>query len=429
MEEKWIRFILAFYRKQTRKAFSEILSFYRNFVSYEEFTRYLIYKIEQKTELPPKVKEFIKQIIKDIYYSAPKEIGFTEVKESWDLADLKAIKMAEEMSDFYLGKFFQGDKKLRKEVLNWLTEYYLRQGNPLGKGTRGIKEFLEHFGRFLKVKTDYKARQIIETTVQFIKSASWINTMRKYRIKYYRWDAVGDRLTCRACRSMDGRVFKVEEGYTEMTEIIQNPLNLPQIRPIMNKPFYGVSSKAPVKTPPAHPQCRCRIVVHTEEREITTVERPPQVGENPTQRELEERFNNLTPVERAYKLRIMKQDAEWARPPAKPKDKDIKNFLGKYLQNHFLKHKDELKVKSVEEYRKLTREILENPDRVFVSLHQYSDKELTYWAFFKKGIMTIVSEDNYSILSTYRIEPEEWIKREKERVEKHGGMTGFVELK
>jgi len=425
MEEKWIRFILTFYSKQTRRAFSEILSFYKNFVSYEDFTRYLIYKIEEKTELPPKAKSFIKQVIEDIYYSAPKEVGLPEIGESLELEDIKAIQMAESMSDFYLGRFFRGDRKLRKEVLSWLSDYYFKEGNPLGKGTRGIQEFLERFGGFLQIKTEHKARQIIETTAQLIKSASWINTMMKYQVKRYRWDAIGDRLTCKACRSMDGRIFKVEEGYREITELTKNPLNLTKIRPVLSKPFFGSTQKAPIKTPPAHPQCRCRIAIHTEEKEILSVERPPQADETSAQRELEERLGNLTPQERAYKLRIMKQDAEWARPPAKPKDRNLRNFLGDYVRKHFLKHKEELGVRSIKEYRELTREVLQNPERVLISLHQYPGRELTYWAFFKEGVMVIVSEDNYSILSTYKKEPEAWIREEKERVKN----VGFVELR
>ena len=192
--------------------------------------------------------------------------------------------------------------------------------------------------------------------------------MRRLKIKYYRWDAVGDRLTCRACRSMDGRVFSVETGYREMLKVMKNPLNLPQIRPIITEPFYGKSSRAPVKTVPLHPGCRCVMSAHTEEREIRTVERTQGVPETPAQKELEERFQNLTPQERANKLRIAQQDAEWARPPKGPKEKDIKKFLRGHLERKFRKHGEEVGVSSAEDYDKLARSILEEPDRVFVSL-------------------------------------------------------------
>ncbi len=93
------------------------------------------------------------------------------------------------------------------------------------------------------------------------------------------------------------------------------------------------------------------------------------MSENPTQRELEERFYNLTPEERAYRLRIIQQDSTWRRPPEKPKDKHIKEFVEKIkVKKHFDKHGKEVGVNSVEEYEKKTMEVLSNPDRVFVSL-------------------------------------------------------------
>ncbi len=429
MEKRWIEFVLSFYRRAREKTTRDVLSFWRNFVTIEDFSRYLIRKLESYTELTPKEKTFLRQVIQDIYASAPEDAGLPAIKEGFDVEDIRAIKFAEELSDFYLGRFFRGDQKLRKEVINWIKDYYLKEGNPLGKGTKGVKEFLSRFGDYLDIKTEQKARQIVETTTAFIKSASTLRQMRRLKIKYYRWDAVGDRLTCRACRSMDGRVFSVETGYREMLKVMKNPLSLPDIRPIITEPFYGKSSRAPVKTVPLHPGCRCVMVAHTEEREIRTVERPQGVPETHTQKELEERFQNLTPQERANKLRIAQQDSEWARPPQRPKDKQIKSFLGEYVQKHFEKHKDELGVKSVEEYKKLTRQILEEPEKVLVSLHRYGERELTYWAFFKDGKMAVVSEDNYTILSMYRMDPQEWIEVERERAEKFGGMTGFVELR
>ena len=429
MEKRWIEFVLSFYRRARDRSFKDALSFWRNFVTIEDFSRYLIYKLESYTELTPKEKTFMRKAIEDIYASAPGEAAFPMIKDGFDVEDIRAIKFAEELSDFYLGRFFQGDQRIRKEVIDWIKDYYLKEGNPLGRGTKGVKEFLSKFGDYLDVKTEQKARQIIETTTAFIKGASTLRQMRRLRIKYYRWDAVGDRLTCPACRSMDGRVFSVETGYREMLKVIKNPLNLPDTRPIITEPFYGKSSRAPVRTVPLHPGCRCVMVAHTEEREIRRVERPDGMPDTPTQKDLEERFQNLTPQERANKLRIAQQDAQWARPPKRPKDRHVKYFLGRYVQKHFEKHRRSLGVNSVEEYKELTRQILEEPEKVLVSLHRYGNKELTYWAFFKDGKMAIVSEDNYTILSIYKISPEEWIKAEKGRVEKQGGVAGFVELR
>ncbi len=255
--------------------------------------------------------------------------------------------------------------------------------------------------------------------------------MRRLKIRYYRCYAVGYRLTCRACRSMNGRIFSVETGYREMLKVMKNPLNLPQIRPIITEPFYGKSSRAPVKTVPLHPGCRCVMVAHTEEREIRTVKRPQGVPETPAQRELEERFQNLTSQERANKLRIAQQDAQWARPPKRPKDRHIKDFLGKYIQKHFEKHKSEVGAKSVEECEAITRDVLGNPDIVFVSLIKFVNHKTgkiekgTYWHFFKGNLHVAVSKDNYSLLSLYKVEVDKWLEDEL----KKGAETGIIELK
>ncbi len=431
MEKRWIEFVLAFYRRARDRSFKDALSFWRNFVTIEDFARYLIYKLESYTELTPKEKTFMRQAIEDIYASAPREAAFPMIKDGFDVEDVRAIKFAEELSDFYLGRFFQGDQRLRKEVIDWIKDYYLKEGNPLGRGTKGVKEFLSRFGDYLDTKTEQKARQIIETTTAFIKSASTLRQMRRFKIRYYRWDAVGDRLTCPACRSMDGRIFSVETGYREMLKLMKDPLNLPNTRPIVTDPFYGKTSRAPVKTVPLHPGCRCIMVAHTEDREIRTVERPEGIPDTPTQKELEERFQSLTPQERANKLRIAQQDAQWARPPKRPKKKDIKNFLEGHLERKFRKHREEVGVSSAEDYDRLARSVLEEPDRVFVSLVKRINErtgkieEATYWNFFKGDLYVSVSEDNYSLLSLYKIEVDRWLQKETAR----GIETGIIELR
>jgi len=54
MEERWIKFVLSFYRQAREKSFKDALSFWRNFVTIEDFSRYLIRKLENYTELTPK---------------------------------------------------------------------------------------------------------------------------------------------------------------------------------------------------------------------------------------------------------------------------------------------------------------------------------------------------------------------------------------
>jgi hypothetical protein len=148
------------------------------------------------------------------------------------------------------------------------------------------------------------------------------------------------------------------------------------------------------------------------------------------------RFNNLTPEERGNKLRIMQQDSEWGRLPKDAKARHINEFVSqKLVKKHFQKHKDEVGAKDLEDYKRKTRAVLENPDRVFVSLvivkgETGQVRELTYWHFFKGKLYVGVSEDNYAITTFHRKEGiEEWAEQEMKRAQKWKGEAGIIELK
>jgi hypothetical protein len=128
----------------------------------------------------------------------------------------------------------------------------------------------------------------------------------------------------------------------------------------------------------------------------------------------------------------MQQDAEWGRPPKNAKDKHIENFIRKAVEKHFEKHKEEVGAKDLEDYKRKTREVLEHPDRVFISLVRVIDtktgriNDLTYWHFFKGKLYVGVSENNYSITTFHRKESiEKWAEQELNR----GGEAGIIELR
>ncbi|MDQ7081763.1 MAG: hypothetical protein Q9N34_01280 [Aquificota bacterium] len=64
------------------------------------------------------------------------------------------------------------------------------------------------------------------------------------------------------------------------------------------------------------------------------VERPPGVPDTPLQRELEEELSSFTPEELTNRIR-RHLGSEWARPPATPKERDIENYLGRYVGKKF----------------------------------------------------------------------------------------------
>lgn len=269
--EKLLKLVLPSLNKGFKEALEYVLARAKYFVSFEDFTRILLDKLEEKMKLPDAVKGKLWEELEKIYNNAVQEtvleIAQTGKFIDFRMPDTRSVEYALKLHDFYLGKFFQGDKQLRKRVLNWMSEYYLQEGNPIGKGQKGIKEFLKHFKNYIQPQTDWKARQIIDTSVNFLRNAGKIRTLQHARVEYYRWDATNDRLTCRICRSYDGRVFRTADAVRilDALETAQDPGLIRELKPFVNKPVDGLSDNMlPTKLPPLHPHCRCRVVAHFE---------------------------------------------------------------------------------------------------------------------------------------------------------------------
>lgn len=410
--EEILKELLPFIFTKTEDALKDIFERSRFFISFNDLSRYIISALEEKVRLTDNIKEFLYDRLSNIYKKTVNNtIKNLPIKYEFGTPDEMAIQYALSLHDFYLGNFFRGDTAVRQRVVSWMSRYYLEQGNPIGKGQKGIKEFLEQFKEYIKPQTEWKARQIIDTSVNFLRNSARLRAIQKAGIKKYKWDAIGDRLTCSACRSMDGRIFSTSDAVRilDIIESSQDPTIIKELRPIITQPFKDSTDKAPVKTPPLHPHCRCVIVSFMEEIEYelpTTVERPQNVPDTPLQRELEEEYSKLTKSELTNRIKAHLESV-WARPPANPTEKDIRNFLGKYVEKHFEKHHQEVGVKTIEEYKNMAYYVIRNPDRVYVERRGNS----TSYIFYKEDLKVVCSDDNMSINSLYREGDEAWIKR------------------
>ena len=428
--EYQLSLITAFYKENIKKALKEVLSFYKHFITFDDFANYIIYKLEEHTQLTPEIKEKLLKNLEKLYKKTKKKA--TVFETGLGTPDTKTMRFVDQMTDIYLGKFFKADQKTRLEVLNWIKNYYLNEGNPIGKGQTGVKEFLNKFGDFLQVKTENKARQIIDTTINFVRNAAAINGYKEAKIQEFVWDAVNDRLTCEACRSMDGRVIKTEHAIQQLEEVISKGLNA---RPIITTPYKGKTDHTPIKFPPAHPSCRCSTYANIKTENIAyTIERPPQKKLTPAQKQLEEEFNNLTSGEIHNRVKAH-QGAVWYRPPKEPKERDLKNFFGRQILKHFEKHKEEVGVSTVEEYKKLSYEIIKNPDEIYIEQIVLKTKEKeniqTYYIFYKDNIKVVSNDDKLSIASLYKENLEDYIKRVDGNIKNLGGNAdwGLIKIK
>ncbi|WP_025209454.1 phage minor head protein [Hippea sp. KM1] len=333
---------MRFFNRKKDEALKEVLRFYRNFVVFDEFAKYLLYKIEEKTALDDRTRSELLKIFRKFYEKEKKDaLKSFDAEYSFRQSDEQAIAFVDSLNDYYLGRFFQADSRVKKEVLSWMSKYYLKNGNPIGKGQKGIAEFLDKFGGYLSEKSELKARQIIDTTMNTMRNFARINSFIEAGVERFRWDATNDRLTCPACRSMDGRIIETKAAKEQIDLVINSkPEDLPNIRPIATNYYKGKTSNFPLKTPPMHPLCRCTVAAEFESTPVKyKVGRPADAPITSEQLELEEMFNNLSNDEIHNKVKAHLGDV-WARPPVKPKDKHIKNFLDNHIQKkgsfHFL---------------------------------------------------------------------------------------------
>ncbi len=394
-----------------KKALSETLKKARYFASYQDLTRYIMSMLEGHVRLSDKDKAKLKTALEKIYTSEQAE--FPVIPEL-TIADERAISYATKLHDFYLGRFFQADRQLRLDVVKWMSNYYLEKGNPIGKGQEGVRQFLNEFGGYLSQRTENKARQIIDTTINYMRNSARIRAMQKARIKKYRWDATNDRLTCAACRSMDGRVFEVRDAIRvlDMLENSEDPALIKELRPIQVEIQKGPSSGLPVKSPPLHPLCRCRVVAYMEEVDIqTTVERPSWVKDTPVQRELEEEYRALSNEERLNRIKAH-LGADWLRPEKGGKGINAYDKAKNDLIKHFYKHGKALGYNELKEYKNGIYDIIKKPEKVYIE----RVKGKTFFHFIKNGKIVITNDDVLSVKTFYPFDEIRWRSKHKDGI-------------
>jgi len=412
--DRLLRKILPELLRKVESALQEVFQYARYFISFNDLTRFVIVALEKHVRLSENTKELIFEELKKIYEKTQQDMELP-IKPELTIQDLRTIEYAKNLHDFYCGKFFQGDKQLRLDVVKWMSKYYLEEGNPIGRGQKGIKEFLDKFGDYLKQRTENKARQIIDTSVNHLRNSARLRAIQKAKVRQYRWDAVGDRLTCPYCRSMDGRIFDTGEAIRTLELIETDPSALPQVKPFLTtmpleKLKATPSSRLPSKMPPAHPFCRCRIVAYLEEIEEPypiLVERvhPSTPESEPLFAQLESELKALSPREIAEKIKAH-LGSDWRRKSEGGYErwKNEKEMKKSRFWRHFRKHAKALIVNTPEEYERLTYEIIKNPDKVFIqrTLDPKTDKYETDYIFVK-GRKIVVSSDDFLGIKTCRL--------------------------
>ncbi len=406
--------------RETIQQMSQEGKYYRTFSDME---KNLIVSLQKRFNLSKETLDNIDARLKNLYQKDKESVIFdipAKIRNeqgllkplSFGVKDQATSKYIRNQNDFYFGKFFQGDQRIRQEVLHWMDRYYLEKGNPIGIGQKGIDKFLNNFGDYLTDKSERKARQILDTSLNHIRNAGRLRGTSEAGIELFRIDTQGDRLTCATCRSYDGRIFQVSNAISLLESIEKHgPESIKTLKPFVTKPVTGPSVEIANKYPPFHMHCRCKAVAYW-------------------QKIPDSQLPHVSPLDAYYNLPGDKQDLIELRDSL---DKYASSFTRQELQNridsclgsswyknadsdnvtnaekHFNKHCEEMGYESEDVYYKGAYKVIKNPDIVYIQQAYLSDKKNktqkleTDYIFEKDGQRVIINDDSLRIKTYYLI--------------------------
>lgn len=199
--------------------------------------------------------------------SSSNSFDFIPPDSMYNMKDYRTIDYLKSSDDFYMGKFVT-DKDTRKRLTNWVTQYFIEEGNPIGKNSDTISAFVAQF-KDLAFNESYKIRRIVETTLNKSRNYASILFIEQAQVAKYEIVEIGDRLTCAWCQTMDGKTFTVSDAVSLIKNVTDKPVeDVPDITPFATSikidEFKGLSDAQliakGIQTPPFHSHCRGRVV-------------------------------------------------------------------------------------------------------------------------------------------------------------------------
>jgi hypothetical protein len=140
--------------------------------------------------------------------------------------------------------------------------------------------------------------------------------------------------------------------------------------------------------PPAHPHCRCVLNAYQEEIErplpitIEPATQPKSLEQNALLQRLQDEYRSLKPEEITQRIKAH-LGSSWSR-------------LGEEnLLRNFELHGQSVGAETKEQYRRMSKEIIKNPDQVFI--RRNADGSTDY-IFIKDNKYVISSDDNLRIV-------------------------------
>lgn len=189
--------------------------------------------------------------------------------DSGVMLDERAIQFVRENGCYWLGEFY--GTQVQPEIQATFAEAL-----ALGLDADALAARLkENVGKVMG-NSHYEYWDIAASSM-LVRARAFGNVfgMEEAQITEYEVFAMLDEGTCRICREMDGRRFKVAEAAKTCRRVLEmtDPEKVKAALPWMSAPPIGVSSKKLTEggkmLPPFHGRCRCDIVMHETKTEKT----------------------------------------------------------------------------------------------------------------------------------------------------------------
>jgi hypothetical protein len=184
--------------------------------------------------------------------------------------------MTKKVDRFYVSKYVSNSPVRSRQITNFIADYYLKNGYSRGKDPKDLAPFREKFSDLADRIGNNASRIIVDTACSRSQNWSGMLSLYEYGITEFIIAGPSDRLTCKYCANMLGRVFKVETEYRRIQDITETgEEDIAKFSPFITSRYGTKEGYASLQaasdeevqaggqvTPPFHCLCRHRIVAN-----------------------------------------------------------------------------------------------------------------------------------------------------------------------